>query len=182
MASETKTDGSSSGATLLTAAAIGGALLGAGLVYFSLSAGDEPPIWVKNGSMEIELLHNSKEWRENGNKANWKVSGGTRGKSTYQVLISPSNAANCSGDLKPATETVTFVYSDAASTTVEFKATGNHTHIKVTPAQDLTQSSDKRTLSLDAGGGGYIAKIQAGQTSCTFTEKDPNLAVALLDR
>jgi hypothetical protein len=184
MASETTTGGSTTSSTTLVTVAIGGAIVGAalaGVLYFSSAAGDEPPIWVKNGSIDIELLHNSKEWREDGNRANWKISKGTRGKDVYQVLIAPSNAASCSGDLQPMAGTITFEYSETGSTRIELSAAGKHTHVRVVPPQDLNLSADKRTLSLGTLSG-YITKIQAGQTTCTFTAKDPGLAVALLDR
>ena len=182
MATDTTTGGARTyGVASLAFAGTAGIIVGAAIGAVLFGAGDEPPIWVKNGSISIELLHNSKEWREDGSKANWKISDGTRANDAYQVVISPSDPSNCTGDLKPTTGTITFEYSDSAKTQIEFKAAGKHTRIKVQPAQDLTRSTDKRTLSLDSADG-YIAKIQAGQTSCTFSAKDQNLAVALLDR
>ena len=51
-----------------TAAAVAlGIVIGAGAVigYFSIMAtGDEPPIRVRNGSIELEVLHKSRYWKE----------------------------------------------------------------------------------------------------------------------
>src|SRR5262245_19361599 len=67
----------------LSGAVIG--IVGAFIGFRILSTGDEPPIRVKGGSIELHLLSKDATWTNAGN--HYKTVG-TRGNDTYQVKVS----------------------------------------------------------------------------------------------
>lgn len=150
----------------LALAAGGAALLAAAATYYYLTskAGDEPPIRVKGGSIHLELIHNSKSWKEDGNRRKWKLSGGTRGSNTLAVYLAPKNAAHCSVTYASA-DYVEFVYSDG--TTIEIRPINNKT--KVTSSGDLTKSDDQNLMYQKPGGFIDVIKV-GGQEVCNFSE------------
>ena len=169
-------------AALLTAAAVGAAITAAAIVgawaIGILAAGDEAPIRVKNNSIDAEIVHKGTKWKEDGDRKKWKLTSGTRGGNDYDVFIAPKDAANCPDGVRFLGKTVRFTSSD--NTSVEFKATGNHT--RVTADKDLALSADEKTLSYSAAGA-YISQILVDtKTVCTFAAKDATLGVVLLDK
>jgi hypothetical protein len=168
-------------AAIVGFAAIVGAAAGAAAAWFKMKAfvatGDEPPIRVKNGSMELQLLTKagSRKWDDpDGNPRKWEVSGGSRGKDEFQVTIVVRNGATCSSQAVSG-RTVEVEYSDG--TRVELKATGKKTRLK--SSKDLTRTDEERTLVYTASG--HIQKITVDTFTCTFTGPDQLEHVLVLD-
>ena len=163
---------------LAAAAALGiGILLGAaatfGLVQI-LATGDEPPIRVRNGSIELEVLHKSRHWTGSGNP--WKINQGSRLSNKYWMYLAPTDPAHCKNNTKLNGDVILFILSDdkpEAPSWVQVKSTGNKT--EVTSSKTLTRSADKKILSYGAAGL-FIKTIKMdGSEYCTFGEKDKDL-------
>jgi hypothetical protein len=156
----------------------------AGTIFYALtvSSGDEPPIWVKNGSISIELSAKGKAWKQETTSAKWKIPNTARAHDQYHVFVAPSSATSCQSGFHHTGQTVGFKYSDGA--VVTFDAAGNHSAVQPPNGQSLTLSADKKILTYDAEGGGHITEILVNSTPvCTFgTTKDANLTVVLLDK
>jgi hypothetical protein len=157
-----------------------GVLVGAGIVIGGIltgfvAAGDEAPIRVRNGSIDLEL-YGGKKWNEDGDKKHWKLKTGTRHSNNYGVYIAPSDANNCPGGLNVTGQNVRFGYSDG--TFIDLKSQGNKT--KVNSTADLEVSSDQGTISYK--GNGYISLVRVDSTDvCRFTANDPKLSAVLID-
>lgn len=180
------TEGSTQGystAALVAAAALAAIVTAVAILlaqsFGLIAAGDEAPIRVKNLSIDLEVVHNTKTWAPDGNDTKWKMSSGTRTSEDYELYIIPSNAASCPGGLKPVGKTVRFTHSD--DTWIELKATGRKT--KVTASKGLVRSEDRTQLIYaPAGDSGFIKTIAVdGATICTFASKDAALSVVIVD-
>lgn len=149
----------------------------------STLGGDEAPIRVKSGSIDLDLLTAVQVWEpfetgDNADKKNWKISGGTRNRNEYLVVVVPSNVGGCK-PFAAVTRTVEIIHGGAsgAVNTIQFRSTGNHTTVR--SQQDLKASG--RNLNYDPGKG-FITEIRTdGEHSCTFDQEDKELIVALLD-
>lgn len=175
--------GSYSATTVVTAAVLAAIAAAVAILlaqaFGFIAAGDEAPIRVKNLSIDLEVVHNAKHWKDDGDNTKWKMSSGTRSSEDYELYVVPSDVASCPGGLKRVGKTVRFTHSD--DTWIELKATGRKT--KVTASKGLTRSGDKKTLiyapSTDSG---YIKSIAVdGAAVCTFTAKDAGLSVLMVD-
>lgn len=170
-----------SGPSPLVATAIG-VVVGALIVVVGVwsgfvLAGDEAPIRVKQGSIDIQLLYAGKEWKQDGSSQNWKMKSGTRNSEDYELFIAPSNSASCTGGLNARGKIIRFVYSDGAF--VQLRAQNFKT--KLTANRDLAISQDGSTLTYQATG--YISLIKVDTTDvCTFSQADSKLAVVLVDQ
>ena len=169
-------------AAVLAAVATAAAILLAQAFGFIL-AGDEAPIRVKNLSIDLEVLHSSQHWKEEGSDGTkWKISGGTRESEVYEVYIVPSDPASCPGGLKPTGKTVRFTHSDG--TWIELKATGHKT--RLTASKPLTLSADERSLSYKSISTPETVQIKTITTDtnsiCDFSSKDPALSVLMIDQ
>ena len=83
--------------TNTTAGAAGlalGLVLGGGLFYV-LSPGDEGPIRVKNGSVELHLLNTSRLWAPHGSNRQWRVSRGRRNHDDLELYVNSGPGATC---------------------------------------------------------------------------------------
>ena len=153
---------------VLIAAAIG-ILIGAGallLLRVLADTGDEPPIRVKNGSLELHLLATNGTWTSTGN--HWKTSG-TRAHNALQLTVATRGKANCSAYTITANLLVIH-YADQSGNEVmkvEIQSTGNHS--KVTPSQPMFVSPGDPTV-LGYFDAGFIKSIEADGTSmCAFS-------------
>jgi hypothetical protein len=88
----------------LTLAGIGAAAVVAGIVKSAYSVlevragGDEPPIRVKGGSIDLRLLTNHHQWKASTRANEWKISGGPhRSKDDFDLVVD-----FLKGDSKPA--------------------------------------------------------------------------------
>jgi hypothetical protein len=153
---------------LLIAAAIG-VLIGAGVLFLLRNladTGDEPPIRVKNGSLELQLLAKGATWTQTG--SHWKTSG-TRIHDLLKLTVATRGKASCTAYTVSANQLVLH-YADPAGNEVmkvEIQSTGNHS--KVTPSQPMSISSSDTTV-LAYGSPGFIKSIEAdGASMCTFS-------------
>ena len=158
-----------------TAAAVAlGIVIGAGAVigYFSIMAtGDEPPIRVRNGSIELEVLHKSRYWKEVGSTGTrWKINQGTRLTDKYWMYLAPTNAADCNG-AKANGNVIRFIMSDDSWVQVE----SHNNKTDVTSNKVLTRSADKKILSYGNEGLFIKAISLDGTAQCTFAAQDTNL-------
>jgi hypothetical protein len=142
-----------------------------------LASGDEPPIRVRNGSVDLQLLHRSGEWENVGDRKNWKVKNDPeRSKEIYEVIVSPTDAARCN-KLLGSGDTVTITTGTGAQTNeIQLKLTGKKTKIK--SRVDLSSTAD---LLRDSTAGTFISKIEVGDLTCNFSSPDANLRVVLMD-
>ena len=174
---------------LTGALVLGGAL--ALLVAWAIGAfdaqpltGDEPPIRVRNGSIEFELLHPTHKFAEadgSTDKKNWGVDGGlSRRSNDVTVLVIPSTLSNCKGFVESGNK-VEFYYTDNKKITVQ--SNGNK-EIRVQNNDDPLDNptNNRRFLRYDVGDV-YIKRIDIGskQRFCEFDAKDLNLQVFVLD-
>ena len=148
-------------------------------------AGDEPPIRVRNGSMYLELLDNTFEFEENGNKKNWKIKGDPpRGRPEYTLVVIASDPNACASQLV-TTPRVEFVYDSGQ--TIELMAAGRKTLIKSRDDIDHVPNArhilEYKSPNESETAKGYISKIKIGNSGtdhCTFSP-DPSLRVYLLE-
>ena len=160
---------------LATAAAIGlGIVIGAGAVIgfdLIMATGDEPPIRVRNGSIELEVLHKSAYWKQVGSDGtHWKINQGTRLSDKYWMYLAPTNSADCNA-AKANGNVIRFVLSDDSWVQVE----SHNNKTDVTSDKVLTRSADKKFLRYGPEGL-YIKAIRLdGSDRCTFGAKDANL-------
>jgi len=141
------------------------------------SPGDEPPIRVKGGSLNLELLakKGTNEWSAD---VTWIAKSGKRNSKKISVLMLPrSNDAGCTW-LDPTKDEVTITFQDTDSNTaypVIFNVKehgGNALKTSVTPGnlQLSLNDSDKRQIS--NGDHGYISSVKIDGTTCTFSAAD----------
>jgi hypothetical protein len=155
------------------AVAVGiGILIGAGAVWLlsSLTTGDEPPIRVRNGSIQLEVLHSTRHWQQTGNV--WKISQGTRLVDSYWLYFAPTNPAECKA-VKANGNKIRFIMDDGTEVVVESK----NKKTEVSSTIPLTLSADEKTLSYGTAAT-FIKEIRfdgAGDYLCQFAVKDVNL-------
>lgn len=152
----------------ITVAALAGAVALAGILYLAgaFETGDEPPIRVKNGSLELQLLTNSRHWKQNPDLKHWKISGGTRGKDPLDVSIAVNAGATCTVQSGTG-NAVSVTYSNG--TKIDIQATGRRSY--VVSSADLTVSGPKRRLLTYSGDGFISSVVLDSNTMCTFSNK-----------
>jgi len=142
----------------------------AALTYFAFrlfTTGVEPPIRVRNGSMEIEL--GSGKWVGNGN--GWSPSGG-KPSSTYAVEVRTASGHSCPAqDPQARWQVVSITYSDNVRILLTPSASSNTV---VAPKRELENPINApRLLRHGMPGVGYISQIDlrggGNPWSCTFT-------------
>lgn len=171
------------GAVVLGAAV---ALLGAwalGAFDAEPLAGDEPPIRVRNGSIELQLLHLTHKFEEadgSTDKKNWRIEGEpARHRNDVTVLLLPSNFKQCKGFVESGNK-IEFYYSSGKKITVQ---SNGSKRIRVKGDDELQNPSGNRQLLRYDAGDAYIQSIDVGSQKdfCTFDAKDSNLQVFILD-
>ena len=141
--------------------------------------GDEPPIRVRNGSVDLQV---GSAWESvNGDPKNWKIKGEPpRDGNDYEVIVGGASSTECPNTTATGNP-VTFTVKEGNNVvgSIVVRATGNKTRVR--SDKDLTQSVDR--LISHVGSGPFISEIAVGSSGalCTFTAKNPNLKVALLD-
>jgi len=159
--------------TLVTIVILGAAILATGAWSARPDPGDEPPIRVVNGSMNITIGAGS--WSDGGNA--WVPSdGGNPGQ--YDVKIQCGAGANCANGSKASGNVVKITYSDGFVATVT--PSGGHTG--VTPKAQLTKVSNAM-LRYGQTGVGFIKSVQVlggGQPlTCTFASAGALTAITI---
>ena len=150
----------------------------AGAAACTAGGGDEPPIRVKNGTLDLWLLSNRGEWTQDGNSRNWKLPG-RRKSDDLGIVIAVGDGAVCKAPLERTGRKLEVHYSDA--TEVDLQSTGNHT--KLTASKDLTiRRGTAQLLTYQGGPDDYISSIVLdGATVCSFTAKTQLYSLVILD-
>jgi hypothetical protein len=152
-----------------TILAVCGGIAAAKLVFkFFAAAGDEAPIRVKNGTIDLTLESPCGTWFKTGN--HWKT-GGSRQHDSYVATVTANTTCAPNG------RHAKLVITGSDGTVVTLDPTGNHT--KVTCQTDQGRvSDDGQTLSFGSTDS-YIVKIDfhqqggsGGVHSCVFTSAD----------
>lgn len=156
-------------------AAIGiGILLSIG-AYFALDSGDEPPIRVQNGSLDLQLLTRHEHWIQQGDARHWKISGGARSKDLLDISVAVNTGASCDAQAGSG-HVLTLTYNDGA--TVQAQSSGNHT--SVVSSADLTLSAKGHLLTYSASG--WISRITLDKAlTCNFSAKNQLADMVILD-
>lgn len=141
--------------------------------------GDEPPIRVRNGSVDLQI---GGAWESvGGDKKDWKVKGEpVRDGNDYEVIVGGATPTECPSTTAMGNP-VTFTVKEGNNVvgSIVVRATGNKTRVR--SEKDLAQKLDQ--LISQEGDALYISAIAVGSGGplCTFTAKNTNLRVALLD-
>jgi hypothetical protein len=142
-------------------------LVGGGLYMVMSLLGDEPPIRVRNGSMDIEL--DSGKWVGNGN--GWSPSAG-KPSGAHAVEVRTPDASTCPAQNPQATwQVVSMTFSDNVTILLTPSASSKTV---VTPKSELANPGNApRLLRHGAPGVGYISRIDLRGNgkpwTCTFT-------------
>ena len=136
-------------------------VIGTLLIWRLISGGDEAPIRVRNGSIDLILQNTTTQvWKKTGN--HWTISAGTRNHDDYTLKLSAASGA-CK-NTSQRKRTVKLYSSD--NHWIELRATGRHTN--VTSDVSLSISSDGLTLSYTPKDV-YVMTIELdGELSCAF--------------
>jgi hypothetical protein len=149
-----------------------GILVGVGVIVllrFLADTGDEPPIRVKNGSLELHLLSKYDEWDHAGSSNNWKVKANRyRSKDDLQLTVASRPGATCtSGFVTAKTDMIITYHDDGANRDFDVTLKSNGKKISVSSPETGSNSADPSVLVY--GGAGFIKAIVADSKSmCTF--------------
>jgi len=150
-----------------------GVLLTFSALSVSSGAGDEPPIRVKNGSLDLDLPKGSGTWEKDSDAKHWKIAGNKTKKSAdFTVALFPAPGKSCPATTATASSVV-ITYSDGTTVTLDIKNKGT----KVTATGDLSTSQNDELLSYTASG--FIKDITVGSSMCSFNSST-ELSVALI--
>ena len=178
----------------VAALALGAGIAAALLVSRLFFAGSEPPIRVKNGSLMIEVLHNTNNWKGYSNESGdpslgehkWKVKSGTRGRQDLEMYIVPKASSSCGGGLNPTGRFFRLYYgtNDTHERWIDINGHGNKTRV----SSDLDLNDDNERVLADAQEGYYVRRITVRATPegdqtviCTFDNKDALIGLIILD-
>ena len=166
-------------------AATVGLVVGVAVGMAIRTAGDEAPIRVKNGSVDIELLHKAQELEdEDGNGKNWKFKGNvSHGSDAFDVYFK-STSADCTLQGVSGKKVLFTTQADNGTTgTIEITSPGGKTKIK--SKEKLNKIS--AGLLKDEAAGVYVASVDVYDSNpnpmpvCKVA-KGESLSVVLLDR
>jgi hypothetical protein len=126
------------------------ALAGIGVVLSAVQ-GDEPPIRVRNGSMDVELVGGT--WVDNGDA--WSPSNGAAG-GRYFVKVLGGTGFSCDSNVTIGSGNVVSVsYSDGV--TIRFTPASGRTGVR--PKSDLSRANPA-TLRHGSAGAGHISEVR----------------------
>ena len=149
-----------------------GAVLGCATAYAMQSlwfAGDEPPIRVKNGSLNVDVLSKTATWEKNGSRKKWKLkSWGTRGRDEFDVVIVTSGKVCVPGSASG--EVVIIEYTETTPQgnvlrSVRIESKNKKTEV-INASHDLDHTPDERGINFNVPG--YISKIKVDAHEWTF--------------
>jgi hypothetical protein len=173
------------------------------LSFLNRSSGDEPPITVKHGSIDLNVVStkNHQKWDKQNGKAYWGIKDKTAGGSDYfhnqdhyDVLVGYTFATDgttigCDGGTYASAKKVVFTYHQKAPGTGTVTATvevvGGMT--QVTTSADFGKDGPGRMLSYGKNStgvddGGFISEIDTdGNIWCKFDAAHLPTEIALLD-
>ena len=171
-------ESTTAGRAALAVAALAGAITAFAILRVLGATGDEPPIRVRNGSIELHLLSAAETWKQTGN--HWKITGGKRSSDDYQVVVAYKPGATCAGNGSATGAPLRITHKDLNVTKyVELKVNGKHTEVE--SDADLQISADGKVLSYTSSTG-FIDSISVNSKSvCTFTEASQLENLFILD-
>ena len=140
---------------------------------------DEPPIRVKGGSIEMDVIHDTKQWRKHNNSnRKWNLSSGTRDSNKYLVYVG-TTAGNCTKCTSSVHVGGVVVFHHNDGTKVTIKSEQKHTFVTSTADLDTPTVGNRK---LEYTGAGYISSIEIdGNTVCTFTNSNQLHSVLLTE-
>ena len=155
-------------------------LVGGGLYMVMSLLGDEPPIRVRNGSMDIELVQG--QWDDSGD--GWSPSGGWNW-GTFEVKVTSANGHPCGDGQTGSGKEVWVRYSDR--TEISFTSTGSMMgKTRVKPKNKLEKVSPQLLRHGGAADGGFIVAVGAkggGKPwSCEFKERSDLDVISICPR
>ena len=145
-------------------------LVGAGLYVVMSLLGDEPPIRVRNGSMEVVLGQG--EWKDDGDA--WTPSEGQSRKG-FTVTVVSANGHSCQNGQTGSGKEAWILYSDKTEFTFKFAGIFNP-KTKVRPKGELARVTPQVLRYGQPGDQGYIigvgTKDGSNTWSCTFASRE----------
>jgi hypothetical protein len=156
----------------LLAGLIGGVI---GYLARFADSGDEPPIRVKNGSMQFQLLGNDK-WKPKDSGKYWVMKNGKERSQNRIQLTAAYNGVSCQNTASG--DAVKLIFSDESYVTVT--AVDKKTRVEAQDPARFDDGTDKKNLIYN--GNGYIKSIVVdGTTLCNFASEDQLTHLLLLD-
>ena len=162
-----------SSAVPLTVAFVAGLIVGGGVTWVVTSPGDEGPIRVKSGSVELHLLNTARAWATDGDNRHWRISRGRRNHDDLEIYVNSGPGANCGP--RGSGSTLTIDVGD--NKTIEVKNQGRR--LKIT-SRDTDLSVVNGILTY-AGTEVFVRGIHLGSLNCTFTAKGQLLDFVIED-
>lgn len=169
------------------------AVMAIALFFFgAFDTGDEAPIRVRNGSLDLYVASNNQKWKHRKDDEkdfrHWRINGGERANDALSIAIAVNAGASCSnqagtGDLLTIGYSVKGVVVSVHADPDEAK------HTMVEANEDLVVSKkdgDGRLLSYEPSTPGYISSITLTKggtavASCTFTRAEQLGDLVILD-
>jgi hypothetical protein len=160
------------------------------LFFFgAFSTGDEAPIRVRNGSLDLYVASNNQKWKPGTNPADarhWRINGGKRANAALSIAIAVNPGASCSNQAATG-DLLTIAYSVNGVVVSVHDDPNDHYHAMVDSNADLVVSkkdSNGRLLSYESDG--YISSVTLTKggtavASCTFTKKEQLGDLVILD-
>ncbi|HET7696600.1 MAG TPA: hypothetical protein VFK57_12880 [Vicinamibacterales bacterium] len=139
-------------------------------IFDLLSDSDEAPIRVRNGSIDLYLLSQTQEWKQDGSSGNYRIPGTHRYKEEFDVTVTTRSGAVCPALVGTGPDVIVTFSNDRS---VRLQSAGRHTLVKPENGATLTWNAsepDKLTYLAD----GFIKSIAVGSGSnptvmCSFT-------------
>jgi hypothetical protein len=149
-------------------------LIGAGIVAVGVLAykllstrSEEPPIRVKKGSMNLDLVTTGPGWNQDDAAGKeWSPKGSGQNPGHKYALMWSLNGTPCHEPLPTEANRVEVWYSDSAN--VDIKHQSTHTS-KLMASRTLSQTNDERRLTYGIAGFVERIRITPGNFTCSFT-------------
>jgi hypothetical protein len=167
------------------------AALAIALFFFgAFATGDEAPIRVRNGSLDLYVASHNQKWKHRKDDQNdfrhWRINGGKRVNDALSIAIAVNPGASC-GSQAGTGDLLTIGYSVNGVVVTVHADPDEAKHTMVDATADLAISkkdSDERTLSYEPAG--YISSVTLTKggtavASCTFTKADQLGDLVILD-
>src|SRR5215203_2038929 len=109
-----------------------------------LSASDEAPIRVRNGSLDLHILSAQERWEEIAGSGTWRIKNASRYREDFEVTIAVRPGASCGGALTATGSDIVLVYEndDNPATTstarIVLEAAGHRTKVKPDTGATMT--------------------------------------------
>jgi hypothetical protein len=144
-----------------------------------LSASDEAPIRVRNGSVDFVILSPKEPWEQIGTSGSWRIKNSSRHREDFEVTIAVRPGASCGGAVSATGSDIVVVYEndDNPATTstarIVVQSAGRRTVVKPDTGVTMTwDAKDPQRLSYKVAGG-FIQSIAVGNganpaTLCSF--------------